>query len=348
MSATYCQPGGVCLFCWFTLFTACDERQSAPERSPDAEIAGTDWRAVIAPDEASPDLEEASVELFIPDHVDEVRGVLVFSHAGVGASEYLHYMWRSSAKAHGYGLMKATIGAVQGNWPPWEYPEQSAKLISRIFDAMAELTAHPELGRCPLVFFGHSAGGFWVTRLIALLPERTAGFVAFHGSLESNEMFSPRVLAIPGLFLVAEYDPIWIRDRSAEDVENGRARGARWSLVLEPDAGHWDADSGRWLMAEFVETVLHRRVGPAADSSTGPAALVELPEEQGWLGQLVHRSVYDGDEEFEDQGKEVIISAGITPCCPDPELASRSNWLISERFAESWLSLESSGVAPRD
>jgi hypothetical protein len=72
--------------------SACEAQQSSVE----TDTNGVAWHAVIASDEDTPDLQDASAELYIPNDVDEVRGVLVFSHAGVGESEYQNDTWRSS------------------------------------------------------------------------------------------------------------------------------------------------------------------------------------------------------------------------------------------------------------
>jgi hypothetical protein len=81
MFAIYCRSGGVRLIDLFAALTACEAQQ-------DTDTTAAAWYTVIASDEDTPDLQNASVELYLPNHMDEVRGVLVFSHAGVGASEY--------------------------------------------------------------------------------------------------------------------------------------------------------------------------------------------------------------------------------------------------------------------
>lgn len=304
-------------------------------------IIETEWQQSIPSTEETPDLSDARVRLYIPCEVEKASGLLIFSHIGVGEWEYDHETWRASAAAHSYALMMIELSDIHDRVAPWAFPEQSALFVTQILSKMAEQSKHEELRTCPLFFFGHSAGGFWFTRMIPEISERTAGFVAFHGSLTCDALFEPDSLIIPGLFLVAEYDPIWIRKDSFKIVERGRKNGARWSLVVEPDAGHWDVDLGRHLMVDFTETVFRLRIGQENENETGAMSLLELPASDGWLGQLDHQAVYNGDEEFEGSGKEIVTGADIAPW--NRELANSGYWLVSESFAESWLSYELSG-----
>ena len=358
MSAIHFREGVVCIF--GAVLIACEDDSTMPplpsweaeetmvthpvevEAEDDPSLTAQEWLAVFPTRADAQDLLDAKVSLYIPDHVSRVRGVLLFSHAGVGESEFEHKAWRISAANHGYGLMKIDVRDRFDRVTPWESPGQSASLITRVFDTMARVSGHDELKRCPLVFFGHSAGGFWITRFIPHLTERTAGFVAFHGGLESDAFFSPPVLSIPGLFLVAEYDLPWIREDGIRLVETGRNMGARWSLVVEPNTEHSDPEPGRWLMVMFVETVINHRIPDRGNDSDHPVLLQALPEQAGWLGQLIHRTVYDGDEAFKHAGKEEITGAAIRPWKENERDAS---WLISEAFAKSWLAFERQGIS---
>ena len=301
------------------------------------------WHAVVKTQADTPDLQDATVDLFVPATAGTIRGAVVFSHVGVGDWEFDNSVWRTFAAIRGYALLRIAVGDIHDRVTPWESPAQSATLITRIFDTMAVQAGRPTLRDCPLVFWGHSAGGFWITRFIPYFVDRTAGFVAFHGSLSSDEMYATDTLEIPGLFLIGEYDPIWIRDGATEHVRIGRENGARWALVVEPNAKHWDVDPGRWLMISFTETVFERRLADTADLTQG-LSLATLPESDGWIGHVAHKSVYDGDEEFPDSGREIIESADIAPWGTVTDTVGSESWLISESFAHSWLSYERLGI----
>ncbi len=302
----------------------------------------TDWQQLFPAMDETPDLGDAKVRLYIPCEVEQASGIMIFSHIGVGEWEYDHETWRASAAVQNYALVMIELADIHGRVAPWEFPEQSADFVTQILSAMADKSGHDELKTCPLFFFGHSAGGFWFTRMIPWLSERTAGFLAFHGSLSSNALFLADSLAVPGLFLIAEYDPIWIREDTTVIVEKGRKSGARWSLMVEPGAGHWEVDSGRQLMVDFTETVFQLRINQRNDGQEKSLPLMELPQSDGWLGQLEHQSVYGEGEEFDGSGKEVIVSADIMPW--NEALSNNGNWLISEAFAKSWLAYERFGI----
>ena len=316
---------------------------------PDDQISHeAEWKRDISSTDDTPDLKDAEVSLYIPGGVSEARGVLIFSYNGVGTWEYEHEVWRASAASHGYAMLHIVLTDIHDRVAPWEFPEQSARFIYRILDTMAQISNHTELESAPLFFFGHSAGGFWFTRLVPQLTERAVGFIAFHGSMSSDELFFPSALSVPGLFLVAEYDPIWIRTDTFEIVNTGFEKGALWSLVVEPDAGHWDVDPGRRLMVEFVETVFQFRVPPTSGADGERDSLSAVPEKDIRLGQLAHHSVYDGDEEFEDSGREVITAASILPQQTETTTSSSGSRLISQTFAESWLAYELTGTQSID
>jgi dienelactone hydrolase len=322
-----------------------DGYDSTDVDTSDAPIStGTEWKKEIVSTADTPDLEDAEVSLYIPKGVSEARGVLVFSYIGVGTWEYEHEVWRASAASHGYAMLHIKLTDIHGRVAPWEFPEQSALFIYRTLDTMAQISNHTELERAPLFFFGHSAGGFWFTRVVPHLTDRAAGFIAFHGTMSSDELFSPSALSVPGLFLVAEYDPIWIRTDTSEIADTGFEKGALWSLVIEPDAGHWDVDPGRRLMVEFVETIFDLRVAPTSAPDGAKKLLSDIPEEDIRFGQLAHYSIYDGDEEFEDSGREVITAASISSDYMETAMSNSRSRLISQTFAESWLAYELSGI----
>ena len=358
--------GKVCSVGGLFLLLACEEQPSAfdnvtywdSDANTEEEVGFDDaaekWatrgshHVVLAPDADTLDLREASVDLFIPINVARVRGVLLFASAGVGEAEFDNAVWRTSAAINGYGLVRVGFRDAPGKPQLWDVPRQMAIMVSRALNVLATKSGHHELSDCPIIFWGHSAGGFWQMRAMPHLAARTAGFVAFHGSLTSHALYSPDVLQIPGLFLIGDADLIWIREAAVDIVRAGRPFGARWALVVEPEVGHSDVTPGRWLMTMFVEKVFERRVVISDDAPDERLPLATLPESDGWLGQLAHRSVFGGDEMYEDAGKEVIENAAIAPWDSDTSLPERSNWLITEGFAKAWLAYEQLGVHGSD
>lgn len=312
--------------------------ENASDTDSPLDHTGGEWTMEIEPSKDEPILKVAPVSLFIPPNIDRIRAILIFFSNGVGEQEYEHEMWRTFAATHQLGLMKVLLSDIRNKYDSsFRYPEQSARMLSNILNVMGDVSKHQEVRCTPFVLFGHSSGGFLVTRLLPHVYKRTVSFVAFHGSVVTDEALIPESVSVPGLFLIAGFDPEGIRHDSTEHVERGRSRGARWSLVVEPDAHHWDIDSGRNLIMQFVEETLRRRIQADADGLRGPAKLTTLPEQNGWLGQLEHHSVYDGREHFKGHGREVIDSVCIAPY--ENYLGPRdgANWMISKLFAENWL-----------
>ena len=145
------------------------------------------------------------------------------------------------------------------------------------------------------------------------------------------------------MFFIAEYDPIWIRTDVTAVVEEGLKKGALWSLTVQPDAGHWDIEPTRSQMIRFMRTVIERRL-PSQSETGAPAAMHPFPLEEIRLGVLLHQSVYDGDEEFEGSGREIVTGVYLLP--PEASVDSQVSYhrLISSNLAETWLTYEVSGI----
>ena len=306
-------------------------------------VEGSEWQTTIASTDTTPDLEDADVRMFIPSDTAYVRGILIFSRNGVGDTEYEHNAWRSAAATVGMAVINIELRDCEERLTPWESADQSVRLLNRMFTVLAELSGHPELAEAPLFFFGHSAGAFWFTRLIPRFAERTAGFIAFQGSLTCDRLFSPEALAIPGMFVIAEYDPIWIRTGTTEIVDEGLKKGALWSLTVQPDVGHWDIDPSRSMMIAFMRTVFDRRLPPQSESGA-PSTLLPFPLDDIRLGTLTHRNVYDEEERIEGNGREIITAAVLLPPETPPDPTRSYHRLVSSGFAEAWVSYEVAGI----
>ena len=342
MSFSRWVTGVVCVQLFMFVASACETDDADSNAEAIIPIDGIEWHTTIASTEETPDLADADVRLLLPSDTAHVRGILVFSRNGVGGWEYEHNAWRSAAVKEGLALMDIDLPDRADRVTPWESADQSAIFLDRMFPILAELSGHPELAQAPLFFFGHSAGAFWFTRLIPLVAARTAGFIAFQGSLTCEELFFPDTLAIPGMFVIAEYDPIWIRTDTTAIVEEGLKNGALWSLTVQPDIGHWDIEPSRPLMISFMQTVFDRRL-PQSDTDA-QTELRPFPLDDIRLGTLSHRSVYDGNEEFEGSGREIITGAALLPPQTVPDPAISYHRLISSQFAETWLSYEAEGI----
>ncbi len=111
---------------------------------------------------------------------------MLFSAHALGEQEYAHEMWKTSAAEQGYGLMKIQLRDVYDHVTSYDYPEESAEILFKILAVMANVSEHQKIEYAPFFFFGHSAGGFFITRLLPYVHQRTAAFIAFHGCLDSE------------------------------------------------------------------------------------------------------------------------------------------------------------------
>ncbi|MCP4675889.1 MAG: hypothetical protein GY854_10355 [Deltaproteobacteria bacterium] len=303
----------------------------------------------VEPGDEQPNMMAARASLFIPDGVEKVRAVLVFSNCGTGENEYENQKWRDSAAKNDYALLKTKLVADDGGAASYDYPEQSAEMLLRILAQAASESGHPEIKNSPFIHWGHSAGGFLGTVMSAFVADRAVAFVAFHGAIRQNVIFkdcevrdkvlSEEFLAVPGLVLLGEYDPDNIRDSSVALTQDGRELDARWALAIERDAAHWDVESSRQIAIPFVEEVLDLRLEENSDTSDGPVELTHLKKEEGWMGTLRHhRELQDDDDD--KSGHEIIDSVEIQPFTEYEGDGEDAQWLMSESFARLWLAYE--------
>jgi len=275
---------------------------------------------------------------WVPESVEHPVAVMVFHSAGRGEREFRHPRWRRLAIELQLALVVVQLEADDGSAAPYHVPEQAAPTLLAVLNAAAVDTGVPEIEHLPIVWWGHSAGGMAGSTMLAQIPERTAGFVGFHGSVlpevlgrkEGHEthidaLLSREFMDVPCLIQVGSNDANHIQKTSTQLHQRGRSRNAKWALSIDPESGHWDANAARKLAIPFVRGVVATRIGTDG--------LVPVDEGTGWLGQLNHHRDKD------DEGKWVLVvdSATTKPTGGSKRDARRASWLIDEAFAAAWL-----------
>jgi hypothetical protein len=137
------------------------------------------------------------------------------------------------------------------------------------------------LNVAPLVLWGHSAAGSFVSTFAALHPERTVGFVRYHSA--GAGLLGTDVKALrqtPALLLVAEMDA-----QQSPDAETawkiGRELDAPWTFGVEPNAAHggYEAlEAAKDLLIPWITVIVRQRISPDG----GPLRI--LSDASAWLG----------------------------------------------------------------
>lgn len=224
------------------------------------------------------------IKLWVPPGARPVRGVLISGHGGGGGDsrQFARYdSLRAFAARLGFGL------AGLHNFPGRRAYGDGAPLFFKALDAFAALGLHPELANVPFAMYGSSNGGSATYGFVNAAPRRALCFLMNVSAGFNPPEPVPDALEVPGIVDIGLYDPFGRgRDVAAatELIGKARARGARWSLILE-QKGHEDGVSFDLYM-KLVERALAARYPAELDPRRGPVALRSLPERTGWLIDL--------------------------------------------------------------
>lgn len=122
----------------------------------------------------------ATYNLWIPEGVKNVRGIIVHQHGcgegsnkgAVTAADDLH--WQALARKWDCALMGPVIHQPEkGNCRMWCDPRNgSEQAFLRALTDLAAKSGHPEVATAPWCLWGHSGGGFWASIMQALHPKR--------------------------------------------------------------------------------------------------------------------------------------------------------------------------------
>lgn len=196
-------------------------------------------------------------------------------------------------------------------------------LLKAALDELAKKSAHPELAHLPLCFTGMSRGGGMSMQFAELMPERTIASVPV--CLEVGPA-SDATRKIPVLTVFGEKDGAQMPKLLARlPVE--RKLDARWSIAVQWGRRHEFGQANN-LSFVFLDDVIARRL--PRDGEVGkPAALRDIPIEQGWVGDSTTWS---------NDGKRAAIQPR-KDFKGDPGLAC---WLPSHRSAAVWQAFVSS------
>lgn len=132
---------------------------------------------------------------------------------------------------------------------------------------LAKETGHRELRDVSMLFWGWSAAASFGTTFAALHPERTAGFIRYHTHRRGLSDDVQRLKQVPALLIAGGKDETAGVDDAQAFWKLGRAAGAPWALVIEPDSPHFSPEhyalTAKQLVIPWVSAIL--RGGPSID-----------------------------------------------------------------------------------
>ena len=305
--------------------------QQVVSRNWDWKVSDEQWREAVK-QKGEGRREEVRFDLWLPEGIESVKGIVVMSGHGSGESLYRRADLRQLAKELHLALFKFVGNPMQrGFWP--------RSLLFEHLKAFGAKSGHPELEHAPLFLYGHSNGTGFSAIFASYVPDRVWGFVSMRPGT-TFQVYQPGAAQVPGLVIFGEDDPFLARPSQEENLavvpalrKNHRAL---WNIAVEPKTGHGPSEKTWPLVFSFLRHSFTARVPADADARKGPVKLLTPALESGHLGQ---------NWQTKPGGYQKLPTAPFTDFPADKAMAS---WLLNAAYAADWQAFQSSGsVEPK-
>ena len=306
--------------------------QQAVGRNWDWKISDDAWREAVKQRGEGP-LDEVAFDLWVPDGVAVVKGIVAISGHGSGENLFRHQGMRALARELHLALFKFVGNPMQrGFWP--------TSLLFQRLRTGGRQSGHPELEHAPLFLYGHSNGTGFSAIFAANEPARVWGWISMRPGI-TFQVYQPRAAQVPGLVIFGENDPFLLRPSPAENlavVQTIRKRhDAVWNMAVEPKTGHGPGEKTWPLVFSFLRHSFDARVPADADCRQGPVKLEVLAVDRGLLGRNW------------DSAAGGYQSLSVFPFADFPGDKAAASWLLNAAYADDWQAFQRDGevASPR-
>lgn len=289
------------------------------------------WESLVKEKGEAP-REDVRFELWIPEGLETVRGIVATSGHGSGESLFKRGDLRALARELGLALFKFTGNPVQrGFWP--------RALLAQQLKEFATRCGHAELPNAPLFLYGHSNGTGFSALFAAAEKERVWGWVSMRPGI-AFQVAQPDAAQVPGLVIFGEEDPFLARPSVAENLaiipHLRRSHHVLWAFAVEPKTGHGPGEKTWPLVLSFIRHTFHARVPADGSPKAGAVALRALLEKDGHLGEAWDSAT---------GGYQTLRTAPFG----EMESAQRAGapWLLNAPFAADWRAFQATGEVTR-
>ncbi len=271
--------------------------------------------------------EDVKFDLWLPEGIGTVRGIVVISGHGSGETLYKHPELRKIARELRLAIFKFVGNPMQrGFWP--------RSLLDQRIAAFAEKSQHPELNHAPLFLYGHSNGTGFSAIYPAVEGLRVWAWISMRPGT-TFQVYQPKAAQTPGMVIFGEDDPFFARPSKEQNmavVEAMRKKhAALWHYAVEPKTGHGPGDKTWPLVFSFLHHSFAARVPADADPAKGPLKLAMLKIEAGHLGQNWNATT---------GGYQTLPIAPFADFTSDKSTAS---WLLNAAFTADWQTFQRDG-----
>ena len=301
--------------------------QQVVSRNWDWKVNDEQWREAVK-QKGEGRREEVAFDLWLPEGIESVKGIVVMSGHGSGESLYRRADLRKLAKELHLALFKFVGNPMQrGFWP--------RSLLFEHLRAFGAKSGHPELEHAPLFLYGHSNGTGFSAIFASYEPQRVWGFVSMRPGI-TFQVYQPGAAQVPGLVIFGEDDGFFARPSREENLAVvptlRKNHAALWNIAVEPRTGHGPGEKTWPLVFSFLRHSFTTRVPADADTRKGPVKLLAPVLESGHLG--ANWQTKPGDY-------QKLPTAPFTDFPGDKSTAS---WLLNATYAADWQAFQRDGA----
>lgn len=296
------------------------------EQHWDWKLSDAEWREVVA-QKGEGKMVDVKFDLWIPENIGSVRGVVVISGHGSGEALYKHEDLRAIARELKLGLFKFVGNPMQrGFWP--------RSLLYDRLQTFGQKANHPELAQAPLFLYGHSNGTGFSAIFSATEGARVWGWVSMRPGT-TFQVYQPGAAQVPGLIIFGEDDSFFAKPSKEENMAvvdaMRKKHNALWNYAVEPKTGHGPGAKTWPLVFSFLRHSFVARVPADAEPAKGAVKLNELQASTGQLGQNWNAAT---------GGYQTLPTAPISSFPGDKTSAS---WLLNAAYAADWQTFQRDG-----
>ncbi len=296
------------------------------ERHWDWQLSDAQWAEAVK-QKGEGKKEDVKFDLWLPESIGIVRGMVIISGHGSGETLYKHPGLRQIARDLHLALFKFVGNPLQrGFWP--------RSLLDERLQAFGQKAQHPELAHVPLFLYGHSNGTGFSAIYAATQGTRVWAWISMRPGT-TYQVYQPEAAQVPGMIIFGEDDAFFARPSKEQNmavVEAMRQKHhALWHYAVEPKTGHGPGDKTWPLVFSFLRHSFAARVPTEADPSHGPVKLNALKAEDGQLGQNWNAT----------QGGYQTLT--IAPFADFKGNKATASWLLNAAFAADWQTFQRDG-----
>jgi len=258
--------------------------------------------------------------IWIPRHVERLRGVLVHQHgcgegsckSGLTGAYDLH--WQALANRHGCALLAPSYEQPdKAECQMWCDPRNGSSVaFQKCLVDLGAKSGHHELATVPWALWGHSGGGHWAGGMVLLHPERVAaawlrsGVPLFDTNPERPTIkahtLPDAALQVPVMCNPGTQEGVTVKEGRFAGVwpaneaffNQVRARGGLIGVAVDPLTAH-ECGNQRYFAISWLGACLSARL-----PKVGGDPLQPMPTNDAWLAPVAGfdaapAAKFDGD-----------------------------------------------------